>query len=89
MSSDGCDSIIVAGDDGVILDEGEQGGDRATLDEFGIIATDGGHRTTQCSKCSHEFDVDEARGSFDGNVALYVCPACGRGTEGPAPGERR
>ncbi|EMA49273.1 hypothetical protein [Halococcus thailandensis] len=37
------DPIIVAGDDGMILDESsESEGDRATLNEFGIIATDGG-----------------------------------------------
>lgn len=31
-----CDPILVAGDDGVILDE-SGAGDRATLDEFGIV----------------------------------------------------
>lgn len=77
-----CDPIIVASDGGVILDESSE--------PESAERTDGGdsHRT-RCEHCGHEFDVGDTRGSFDGSRARYVCPNCGRGTEGPPPGGRR
>ena len=137
------DPILVAGDGGVILEEStESEDDHATLDEFGIVATDGGEPVDDVqdenddtirvadddgevlceldvppsAKVSHSedgsvttierpiesggdlgihvdpdselgerFDVDETRGTFDGDVARYVCPNCGESTEGPLP----
>lgn len=70
-----CDLILVAGDDGVILDGGPESTDR----------TDGGD-DVRCEHCGHEFDIGSTRGSFDGSRAEYVCPNCGCGTAGPPPG---
>ena len=75
-----CDPILVADDDGVILDGGEPESD----DRERRVA-----ERTRCEHCGHEFDVGDTRGSFDGTRARYVCPNCGRGTEGPPPGGRR
>ena len=78
------DPILVAGDDGVILDENSES-EGATLDKFGIVATDGGP-TVRCPN-SHEFDRESAaEASFDGSTACYRCPACGEWVEGPPPG---
>jgi DNA-directed RNA polymerase subunit RPC12/RpoP len=76
-----CDPILVADDDGVVLDGGPESTDHADR-------TDGGD-DVRCEHCGHEFDVGETRGSFDGARAEYVCPNCGRGTAGPPPGGRR
>ena len=47
-------------------------------------------RTTTCEHCGERFDVNETRGTFDGDIARYVCPHCSEGTSGPLPpfGER-
>lgn len=51
-----------------------------------VFVPDGGSGPTVRCPNGHEFDRDEARAmSFDGDTAVYQCPACGARTEGPPP----
>ena len=66
-----CDPILVADDDGEILTDGERDREREAM---------------RCSTCGERFGREAAAAAtFDGDVARYVCPNCGRTVEGPPP----